>query len=105
MKDGIYYVEFSGQQGKVGSGTVVVTDNKINGGDFGFTYKGTVEGEKLDLHVSQHNRQAQNVLGIANYTINLAIKAVPTGTHLTGAVAGHPQARLEVHAKFIGDLI
>ncbi len=39
MKDGIYFVVFRSNQRDFGNGTVVVKNNAVNGGDFGFTYQ------------------------------------------------------------------
>ncbi|WP_145538596.1 GrlR family regulatory protein [Yersinia kristensenii] len=106
MKDGIYFVVFSSNQNDVGSGTVVVKDGAVNGGDFGFTYQGKVQDNRLDLHVFQHNPQAQNVIGgLKEYTINLLVNDAAGGYQLTGSVDGHPEARLSVTAKHIGNLI
>ncbi|MHC0464579.1 GrlR family regulatory protein [Kosakonia cowanii] len=106
MKNGIYYVVFSSNQNDVGNGTVVVKDGAVNGGDFGFTYQGNVHGDKLDLHVFQHDPQAQNVFqGVNNYTLNLSVNEVRGGYHLTGTVNGMPGAQLVVNAKHIGDLV
>lgn len=40
MKDGIYFVHFKSNIQDFGTGTVVVQNKIINGGDFGFSYKG-----------------------------------------------------------------
>ncbi|PTA91297.1 negative regulator GrlR [Kosakonia sp. H7A] len=106
MNNGIYYVVFSSNQNDVGQGTVVVKDNSVNGGDFGFTYQGHVNGNRLDLHVFQHNPQAVNVFqGVNDYTIELSVQQNANGYALEGAVRGIPQAHLRVQAKFIGDLV
>ncbi|HFX6758036.1 GrlR family regulatory protein [Klebsiella variicola] len=106
MKNGIYFVTFSSNNRDVGQGTVVVKDNSINGGDFGFTYQGHIQDDRLDLHVSQHNPQAVNVIqGVNNYTMEMSILERPGGYYLSGAVKGIPQARLNVSAKFIGELV
>lgn len=106
MKNGIYFVTFSSNNNDVGQGTVVVKDNAINGGDFGFTYQGHIKGDKLDLHVSQHNPQAVNVIqGVNNYTMEMSIIEKQGGYVLSGAIKGIPQAKLSVSAKFIGELV
>ncbi|ELY4662244.1 negative regulator GrlR [Cronobacter muytjensii] len=106
MRDGIYYVVFRSNQNDIGNGTVVVRDQSVNGGDFGFTYQGTVGGNTLALHVFQHDPAAQNVFhGVNEYTINLNIQESPNGYELEGAVSGMPNAHLVVHAKRIGDLV
>ncbi|EMP5823361.1 GrlR family regulatory protein [Klebsiella aerogenes] len=106
MKNGIYFVTFSSNNNDFGQGTVVVKDNAINGGDFGFTYQGHIKDDKLDLHVSQHNPQAVNVIqGVNNYTMEMNIGERPGGYILSGAVKGIPQAKLTVNAKFIGEVV
>ncbi|MGO2458777.1 MAG: GrlR family regulatory protein [Ewingella sp.] len=106
MKDGIYFVIFHSNHQDVGSGTVVVKNGSVNGGDFGFTYRGKVQGQSLDLSVTQHDAKAVNVFpGLNNFTMNLVIAELDGGYNLKGEVNGVPQAQLSVRAKFIGDLI
>jgi len=106
MKDGIYFVVFSNGQNDFGTGTVVVKNNAVNGGDFGFTYRGVVEGQSLRLQVNQHNPQAQNVIpGLTDYFMNLAVSESAHGYRLSGSVDGIPGANLLVDAKRIGDLV
>lgn len=106
MKDGIYFVVFRSGQNEVGNGTVVVKDDTVNGGDYGFTYQGRIHRDALNLHVSRHNPGAQNVIpGLNEYTMDLSIRDIGNGYHLEGNVAGVPGASLVVQAKFIGDLV
>ncbi|MDX6042612.1 GrlR family regulatory protein [Scandinavium lactucae] len=106
MKDGIYFVVFRSGQNDVGNGTVVVKDNAVNGGDFGFTYQGRVQDGRLNLHVSRHNQAAQNVIaGLNDYVMELSVKDIGDGYYLEGSIAGVPGASLTVQAKFIGKLI
>lgn len=106
MKDGIYFVVFKSGQNEVGNGTVVVKNDAVNGGDFGFTYRGNVDNGRLNLHVSQHDPRAQNVIpGLNEYSMDLDVREIAGGYNLHGNIAGVPNASLAVHAKFIGDLI
>ncbi|HBD3519752.1 TPA: negative regulator GrlR [Escherichia coli] len=106
MKDGIYFVVFRSGHNDVGNGTVVVKDNAVNGGDFGFTYQGRVQDGVLKLHVSRHNPSAQNVIaGLNDYVIDLSVRDIGDGYYLEGGIAGVPGATLSVQAKFIGNLI
>ena len=106
MKDGIYFVVFRSGQNDVGNGTVVVRDNAVNGGDFGFTYQGRIQDGRLNLHVSRHNQAAQNVLaGLNDYVMELSVRDIGDGYYLEGSIAGVPGASLAVQAKFIGKLI
>ena len=61
MKDGIYFVVFRSNQRDFGNGTVVVKNNAVNGGDFGFTYQGKIDGSQLILRVSQHDLNVTSV--------------------------------------------
>ncbi|RAZ01318.1 negative regulator GrlR [Enterobacter cloacae] len=106
MKDGIYFVVFRSGQNDVGSGTVVVRDNAVNGGDFGFTYQGRIQDGRLNLHVSRHNQAAQNVIaGLNDYVMELTVRDIGDGYYLEGNIAGVPGASLAVQAKFIGNLV
>ncbi|MDD9245250.1 GrlR family regulatory protein [Enterobacter soli] len=106
MKDGIYFVVFRSGQNDVGNGTVVVKDNAVNGGDFGFTYQGHVQDGRLNLHVSRHNQAAQNVIaGLNDYVMELSVRDIGDGYYLEGSIAGVPGASLAVQAKLIGKLI
>ncbi|HGX3267368.1 TPA: GrlR family regulatory protein [Citrobacter koseri] len=106
MKDGIYFVVFRSGQNDVGNGTVVVRDNAVNGGDFGFTYQGRIQDGRLNLHVSRHNSAAQNVIaGLNDYVMELSVRDIGDGYYLEGSIAGVPGATLAVQAKFIGKLI
>ena len=80
MKDGIYFVVFRSNQRDFGNGTVVVKNNAVNGGDFGFTYQGKIDGSQLILRVSQHDLNVTSVVGM-------------------------PQMQISISAKYIGDLI
>lgn len=105
MKDGIYYVVFRSNNQDFGNGTVVVKDDVINGGDFGFTYKGGTAGDKVMLNVIQHDRAASSVFGdLTNFNLNLTINEVTSGYQLHGGVEGMPSAIIQINAKFIGDL-
>ncbi|MCM7840753.1 GrlR family regulatory protein [Enterobacter roggenkampii] len=106
MKNGIYFVVFRSGQNDVGSGTVVVKEGAVNGGDFGFTYQGRIQDGRLNLHVSRHNPSAQNVIaGPNDYVMDLSLRDIGDGYYLEGSIAGVPGANLAVQAKFIGGLI
>lgn len=45
------------------------------------------------------------IQGVNNYTMEMSILERPGGYYLSGAVKGIPQARLNVSAKFIGELV
>lgn len=63
MNNGIYFVNFKSNLADFGSGTVVVSNEVVNGGDYGFSYTGKVEGERLTLRVIQHDSSVVSVMG------------------------------------------
>lgn len=106
MKNGIYYVVFRSNNQDSGTGTVVVKDNKVNGGDYGFTYKGMIDGNKVTLHVSQHDRSVISVFGgVSAFNLDLAINEVGNNYVLQGTIVGMPSSVIQIQAKFIGDII
>lgn len=106
MKNGIYYVVFSSNQHDFGNGTVVVRDGVVNGGDFGFTYQGKFNGNKLNLHVFQHDPKVTAVFqGVNNFNLDLSVQDTTGGYYMLGSVVGMPSAQISIRAKFIGDLL
>ncbi|MBE0148301.1 GrlR family regulatory protein [Serratia sp. PL7] len=106
MKNGIYYVVFQSNNQDFGTGTVVVKDNKVNGGDYGFTYKGMADGNKVTLHVSQHDRNVTSVFGgVSAFNLDLVVNESGNNYVLKGTVAGMPSSLIQIQAKFIGDII
>ncbi|OIV46834.1 negative regulator GrlR [Sodalis sp. TME1] len=106
MKNGIYFVTFQSNQQDFGNGTAIVQDSKVNGGDFGFVYKGQVNGNSLKLHVSQHDKSVTSVFG-ANTTfyLDLVIDETENGYLLQGSMNGASDNQIQIQAKYIGDLI
>ncbi|EDX4489075.1 negative regulator GrlR [Salmonella enterica subsp. salamae] len=106
MKDGIYFVVFRSNQRDFGNGTVVVKNDAVNGGDFGFTYQGKIEGNQLMLRVSQHDLSATSVFpGVKNFELSLSLQEQGRNYQLNGSVVGMPQMQISIGAKYIGDLI
>ncbi|KFK98119.1 GrlR family regulatory protein [Serratia sp. Ag1] len=106
MKNGIYFVVFRSNSQDFGNGTVVVRDNKINGGDFGFAYKGAVSDSNVTLYVSQHDKSVTSVFGgLSAFNLNLVITEFGNNYELKGSVEGMPYSTIQIQAKFIGDII
>ncbi|EAY7746636.1 TPA: negative regulator GrlR [Salmonella enterica] len=106
MKDGIYFVVFRSNQRDFGNGTVVVKNDAVNGGDFGFTYQGKIEGNQLILRVSQHDLSVTSVFpGVKNFELSLSLQERGRDYQLNGSVVGIPQMQISIGAKYIGDLI
>lgn len=106
MKDGIYFVQFKSNIQDFGTGTVVVQNKIINGGDFGFSYKGKIEGDKVNLDIQQHDSSVSSVMGQASqHDLNLKIQETSNGYNLVGGSDFAPGVKITVEAKFIGDLL
>ncbi|ECY3258057.1 negative regulator GrlR [Salmonella enterica subsp. enterica serovar Alachua] len=106
MKNGIYFVVFSSNENDFGNGTVVVQNGVVNGGDFGFTYQGKVDGDHLNLHVYQHDPRVTAVFhGVSDFNLALTVHEQPQGYTLSGSVVGMPSTQIAIRAKFIGELL
>ncbi|MFC0226918.1 GrlR family regulatory protein [Serratia aquatilis] len=106
MNDGIYYVSFFSNNQDFGTGTIVVKDKKVNGGDYGFTYRGHVKGSVLTLHILQHDRGVSSFYaGMTSFHLILDIKKLGNDYVLQGGVEGMPSTGIKIQAKFIGDMV
>lgn len=106
MKDGIYFVVFRSNQQDFGNGTVVVKNGTVNGGDYGFTYQGKIEGNQIVLRVFQHDLSATSVFpGVHNFELSLSLQESGRDYQLNGNVVGMPEMKISIGAKFIGDLL
>ncbi|WP_436897706.1 GrlR family regulatory protein [Acinetobacter gyllenbergii] len=106
MNNGIYFVNFRSNIADFGSGTVVVNNEVVNGGDYGFAYKGRIEGDNLTLRVSQHDSNVVSVMGgMGDFDLFLKIQPTGYGYHLEGETPIAPNVRIMGEAKFIGDLL
>lgn len=105
MKDGIYFVKFSSSN-DFGDGVVVVQNGVVNGGDYGFTYKGKIQNGEVTLTASQHDKSVVSVFGNINeYQIDLKATESNGGYSLVGTSPLAPGVSINAKAKFIGDLL
>lgn len=88
LEDGIYRVHFETLKGH-GDGIVVVTGDKIRGGDAAFVYFGsqqqTNNGFSMQLETKRHSQARASVFNMESVHINLigksdGLDAVCTGT-------------------------
>ncbi len=99
MVEGLWTVQFQGPQGD-GGGVVVFTNGKVLGGDSGFTYVGTYEGDpvlKARVAVRNFLPGVPNVLGVPG-DFELHISCNVQGDAMTGTamLAGQPQRSLAI---------
>lgn len=105
MKDGIYYVTFRSNLRDVGNGTVVVKNETVNGGDFAYVYRGSVNGNQAILMVERHDKTATSVFGkIDKFNLILNVTESGNGYLLSGHIEDMPQMQISISAKFIGDI-
>jgi hypothetical protein len=94
MLDGIYKATFAVGI-SVGDGIVVIRDGYVGGGDHGFTYEGTLDGDRDNfqgqLTIKQWDATVPNVFpGLTEFELNLAGKIDGMAVRLKGATAAAP---------------
>jgi len=105
MKDGIFYVVFRNSGHGFGEGTVVINNNKVNGGDSNHTYSGHIKDNLVKLNVHKHRKSALSIFDQeSNYRINLTFQESGFGLSLKGHVENNQDITIEADAKFIGEL-
>ncbi|HCM1955421.1 TPA: nucleoside transporter [Salmonella enterica subsp. salamae serovar 9,46:z4,z24:z39:z42] len=107
MKDGIYAVVFESHLHSFGEGIAVVSGGRVHGGDMGFTCRGRLRGEYLELDVMQYNRTIPSTLGMkGDYTLEMRGHEAGEGVYdFTGGVKGYPESRLTARAQYLGPLL
>jgi hypothetical protein len=94
MLEGLWVVQYEGTQGE-GAGVVVLTNGRILGGDFGYTYEGNYFTKEnwmaATIHVANFLPNVASVLGFVG-DFDLEMKAPITGDVIkaTLSVVGHP---------------
>src|SRR5262252_3779112 len=112
MENGIYHIKFRSSGGDVvGNGLVVVQNGSLNGGDFGYIYRGLelTTGNIINskIQVSRYDASQQSLFGdLEDFDIELAGTLHNSGKefNLSGTVIGHPQLRISVVGKKLRDL-
>ncbi|MBU5388664.1 GrlR family regulatory protein [Citrobacter cronae] len=105
MKDGVYHVAFTSNQGAVGEGILVLCCGLINGGDIGFIYQGKLSRPEMTLRITRYYDDIPSVLGIDNdYELEMVIQNSneTDGQYiLHGFAREYPQLTIEAHARFL----
>jgi hypothetical protein len=106
--EGLWIVQFHGSQG-VGGGVVVLTANRVLGGDSAYVYSGVYELKgsafQAKVFVKNFDPAIGNVLGIPG-DFQLLIDAKLQGDEITGtgALAKAPDSKIVVRLKKETDL-
>jgi T3SS negative regulator,GrlR len=106
MNDGIYHVRFTAGHGQLGEGLAVVKNGKVNGGDEGYLYTGTLIQSGItatsQLHIKQWNPNSRSVFGPLK-AFDLTLAGSTSGDEFTvnGSITGQPGQRIQIVGKFI----
>jgi hypothetical protein len=106
MNDGIYHVRFSAGHGQIGEGIAVIKGGKVNGGDHGYLYTGTMIQSGVtttsQLHIKQWNPTVRSVFGpLKVFDLTLAGSASSDGFTVNGSIAGQPGQRIQIMGRFL----
>lgn len=106
MNDGIYHVRFSAGHGQIGEGIAVIKSGKVNGGDPGYLYTGTMihvgVSATSQLHIKQWNPMVRSVFGpLKEFDLTLAGSVTADGFAVNGSISGQPGQRIQIAGKFI----
>ena len=106
LADGIYSVHFETLAGE-GDGVVVVTDDKIRGGDATFAYFGTLtqtdNGFIAQLETKRHAQGRASVFNMEPVHIHLAGKSEGANAICTGTAVEVPGLIFKAVLTFIHD--
>jgi hypothetical protein len=104
LHDGLYCAEFETSLG-VASGILVVTGDRLRGGDESFAYFGTQsptrKGFTAILETMRHSDGQASVFSREPVQIHLVGQPVDIGAVCTGTAAGEPGLIFKVVLKFI----
>lgn len=109
MKNGIYHVRFSSQQGSHGEGLVVVKDGAVNGGDPGYLYLGTMLSDSNAvsgrLEVKRWNTKLPSIFGpLGSFSLDLSGTINGDGFTVTGNVSHQPALRITISGRRLSDV-
>src|SRR5436853_7303800 len=104
LADGIYSVTFETPVGQ-GDGIVLVTGEKIQGGDASFVYYGFVEqtnnGFSIQIETKRHSEARASVFNMDSVHINLIGKSEGRNAVCTGTAEEVPGLIFKAVLKFI----
>jgi hypothetical protein len=111
MKPGIYYVTFSAAPShNFGEGLAVFKDDKVNGGDIGYLYRGSysVKDSKITamLHIKRWNPAITSVFGsYPEFELELKGSVTPDWGLFSaeGTMTEQPQLHITIKGRRLGD--
>ena len=86
------------------SGIIVVTGDRVQGGDSGMYYTGEITGEDNNINVRQHDATRQSVFGdVDDFTLVLTGRRKGADYHFEGRADRGPSLRFEAVLKRVED--
>tara|TARA_B100000700_G_scaffold81744_1_gene91965 strand:+ start:15640 stop:15969 length:330 start_codon:yes stop_codon:yes gene_type:complete len=109
MINGLYAVHFR-TAGDEGTGTVVITNGSVNGGDAGYTYQGSLQesgqGVSATLSVVRFNPNMKSVFGQAeSFELEVSGPISDRSFELTGNVKGSPGQKIDISGHYLKPLV
>ena len=103
MLEGIYKVSFSSNDQDHGEGIVVIKNNAINGGDYGYVYKGLICDNTTKLSVEQWNPTSISVFGsLTKFNLELTfISKDQSSFTATGNIENAPQFEITIQGTML----
>lgn len=116
IKDGLYGIHFQNAGVDCGSGTIVLRDGSLNGGDPGFYYCGNLLCQSqepdhipvsIDMEIRKWNPAIPSVIpGVNNYLLNVRgrYQLDTAALYLEGETSVAPGIKLQIMAFYIAPL-
>jgi T3SS negative regulator,GrlR len=107
MIDGIYHVTFSSNSNDFGAGIAVFKGNSINGGDHGYLYTGTKNGQdgqfNSTLTIKQWNPSVQSVFGpVKEFVLEINGTSSSDNSFVAhGNINGQPEAKITIRGQHL----
>lgn len=106
MKDGIYHVRFSSNMQGVGEGIAVFKGGSVNGGDSGYTYSGSKQGDSAGftakLTIKRWDPGSESVFGgLEQFELEFRGDSTEAGFSAQGSIVGRSEATLLVEGRYL----
>lgn len=111
MKNGIYHVRFSSNMQGVGEGIAVFKGDGVNGGDSGYTYSGSKQGDGAGftarLTIKRWDPGSESVFGgLDQFELEFRGDATEAGFSAKGSVVGRSsESTLVVEGRYLAPAV
>ncbi|OWQ52518.1 MULTISPECIES: GrlR family regulatory protein [Stenotrophomonas] len=106
MKDGIYHVRFLSNRKGVGEGIAVFKEGSVNGGDSGYTYSRSKQGDgagfTTKLTIKRWDPGSESVFGgLDQFELVFRGDATDARFSANGSIVGRSEATLVVEGRYL----